>query len=91
MTYHEDFTLPAELLEQVQAEGSEHLNAGPYQHSEERRGYANGYKPKTIRTRVGDILSWARTQERMSLGAITYCEYTSKLNTCSQLPAESVA
>jgi len=27
----------------MQAERSEHLNAGPYQHSEERRGYANGY------------------------------------------------
>jgi putative transposase len=39
----------------MQAERSEHLHAGPYPHSEERRGYANGYKPKTIRTRVGDI------------------------------------
>jgi putative transposase len=39
----------------MQAERSEHLNAEPYQHSEERRGYANGYKPKTLRTRVGDI------------------------------------
>jgi putative transposase len=75
MTYREDFTLPAELLEQVQEQGleilpelirivinaamqaerSEHLNAGPYQHTEERRGYANGFKPKTLRTRVGEI------------------------------------
>ena len=75
MTYRNDFTLPAELLEQVQEQGldvlpelirivlnaamqaerSEHLQAAPYQHSEERRGYANGYKPKTLRTRVGDI------------------------------------
>jgi len=75
MTYREDFTLPAEILEQVQVQGldilpelirivinaamqaerSEHLQAAPYQHSEERRGYANGFKPKTMRTRVGDI------------------------------------
>ena len=75
MTYREDFTLPAELLEQVaeqgldvlpelirivlnaamQAERSEHLQAAPYQHSEERRGYANGFKPKAMRTRVGEI------------------------------------
>ena len=75
MTYREDFTLPAEFMEQVQEQGldvlpelirivinaamqaerSEHLNAGPYQHSDERRGYANGYKPKTMRTRIGDI------------------------------------
>lgn len=75
MTYRQDFTVPAELMEQVteqgldvlpelirivinaamQAERSEHLQAAPYQHSEERRGYANGFKPKTMRTRIGDI------------------------------------
>src|SRR6266508_3049643 len=75
MTYRNDFTLPAELIEQVaeqgleivpelirivlnaamQAERSEHLQAEPYQHTDERQGYANGYKPKTLRTRIGDI------------------------------------
>jgi len=39
----------------MQAERSEHLNAVPYQHTQERRGYANGFKPKSMRTRVGDI------------------------------------
>jgi len=75
MTYREDFTLPAELLEQVQEQGldvlpelirvmintamqaerAEHLNAAPYQHNPDRRGHANGFKPKTMRTRVGEI------------------------------------
>lgn len=75
MTYQNDFTVPAELMEQVQAHGleilpelirivinaamqaerTEHLNAGPYQHTPERRGYANGFKPKTMKTRVGEI------------------------------------
>jgi transposase-like protein len=75
MTYREDFTLPAKLLEQVQEQGldvlpellrvilnaamqaerTEHLNAAPYQHTQERRGYANGFKPKTMQTRVGKI------------------------------------
>lgn len=75
MTYRQDFTLPAELMEQVaeqgldilpelirivlnaamQAERSEHLQAEHYQHTSERLGYANGYKPKTMRTRIGDI------------------------------------
>jgi len=75
MTYREDFTLPIELLEQVQEQGldvlpelirvilnvamqaerTEYLNAAPYQHTQERNGYANGFKPKTMRTRVGDI------------------------------------
>lgn len=83
MTYRQDFTVPAELMEQVaeqgldglpelirivinaamQAERSEHLQAAPYEHNPERRGYANGYKPKTLRTRVGDI-SFAIPQVR---------------------------
>jgi putative transposase len=75
MTYREDFTLPAGIMEQVQRQGleilpelirivinaamqaerSEHLQAEPYQHTQERQGYANGFKPKTLRTRVGEI------------------------------------
>jgi putative transposase len=75
MTYREDFTLPAELLEQVQergldvlpelirvilntammAEREQHMNAEPYQRTIEREAHANGFKPKTMRTRVGDI------------------------------------
>ncbi len=75
MTYREDFTLPAELLDRVQEQGldvlpelirviintamqaerTEHLKAAPYQHTPERNGHANGFKPKTMRTRVGEI------------------------------------
>ncbi len=39
----------------MQAEQQQHLKAAPYQHTEERQGHANGYKPKTVHTRVGDI------------------------------------
>lgn len=31
------------------------LGAQPYERTTERRGYANGFKPKTLRTRLGDI------------------------------------
>jgi putative transposase len=75
MTYRNDFTLPAELMEQVaeqgleilpelirivvnaamQAERSEYVQAEHYQHTPDRTGHANGYKPKTLHTRVGDI------------------------------------
>ncbi len=75
MTYGEDFTLPAELLEQVQEQGldvlpeliriminhamlaerEQHLHAEPYQRTIEREVHANGFKPKTMRTRVGEI------------------------------------
>lgn len=33
----------------------EHLNARPYERSEERNGYANGFKAKHIKTRVGEL------------------------------------
>jgi transposase-like protein len=39
----------------MQAEREQHINAEPYQRSPERAGHANGYKPKSVRTRVGDI------------------------------------
>ena len=39
----------------MQAERQQHLGAAPYQHSSERTGHANGYKPKTLTTRLGEI------------------------------------
>jgi putative transposase len=39
----------------MKAERQQYLGAAPYQHSSERRGYANGFKPKTLSTRLGEI------------------------------------
>jgi transposase-like protein len=39
----------------MQLERQNHLGVGPYERSPERRDYANGYKPKTVATRVGKI------------------------------------
>jgi putative transposase len=39
----------------MQVEREQHLGAAPYQRSPERRGHANGFKPKTVQTRGGDI------------------------------------
>jgi putative transposase len=39
----------------MQAERQQYLRAAPYQHSPERQGYANGFKPKTVKTRLGEI------------------------------------
>lgn len=45
------------LLDQaMRIERAYALNAGPYERTEARRGYANGYKPKTIDTRMGKII-----------------------------------
>ena len=71
MTYQDDYTLTQDLAEKgletvpelvrvlinhaMQAERAKYLNAGQYERTEERTGHANGYKPKTVRTRVGEI------------------------------------
>jgi transposase-like protein len=39
----------------MQAERNQFLQAGEYERTSERTGYANGYKPKTVNTRVGKI------------------------------------
>jgi putative transposase len=75
MTHPNDFTLPADVLEEVSAEGLEYLpelirvivntamkaerqkylRAAPYERSAERQDQANGFKPKTVKTRMGEI------------------------------------
>ena len=36
----------------MQAERSNYLQANAYERTEERKGHANGYKPKTVRTKL---------------------------------------
>jgi putative transposase len=43
------------INEAMRLERDQHLGAGPHERSPERKGYANGYKPKTVKTRVGEI------------------------------------
>ena len=43
------------LQEMLEAEMTEHIGAAPYERSATRTGHRNGYKPKTLRTRVGTL------------------------------------
>ena len=43
------------LNEAMRIERSQVLEAAPYERSEKRLGYANGYKPKTLATRMGTM------------------------------------
>ena len=36
-------------------ERSDALGSLPYERSDDRRGYANGFNPKTLHTRIGDV------------------------------------
>ncbi len=71
MTHQNDYNLPSELVEKgldavpelmrvlinnvMQVERSKYLQAGDYERTEDRKGHANGYKPKTVRTRLGEV------------------------------------
>ena len=39
----------------MQIERQQALKADSHQRTDDRRGYANGFKPKTMRTRVGEV------------------------------------
>ncbi|KYH32199.1 transposase, mutator family [Moorella mulderi DSM 14980] len=51
----------APLVEQVlnqilEAQVTEQLKAKPYERTEERRGYCNGYREKSLVTRIGRLV-----------------------------------
>ena len=43
------------MNEAMRLERNRHLQAEPYERSSERQGYANGYKPKTLKTQIGKL------------------------------------
>jgi putative transposase len=71
MTHHNNYNLTSDLAEKgleavpellrvlinnvMQVERSKYLQADEYERTEDRQGHANGYKPKTVKTRIGEI------------------------------------
>lgn len=71
MTHQNDYTFAEEIAERgleaipelmrvlinnaMQVERTKYLQAEQYERTEDRKGHANGYKPKTMKTRVGEI------------------------------------
>ena len=43
------------LNEAMKVERTHHLRAAPYERTVERRGYANGFKAKTVKSRLGEL------------------------------------
>lgn len=43
------------INEAMRLERERHLGVSPYERSPQRRGYANGYKPKTVKSRLGAL------------------------------------
>lgn len=58
LSQHDGLSHMAEIVrillnETMRVERTQVLEAGPYERSAKRRGYANGFKPKTVNTRLG--------------------------------------
>ena len=53
----EGLARPLEMLinEAMRLERSAYLGAGPWERAEARRGYANGFKQKTVKSRLGEL------------------------------------
>lgn len=52
------------LNEIMKVERSRHLQAAPYERSDQRQGHANGFKAKRVRTRIGELdLAVPQTRE----------------------------
>lgn len=47
--------LAALINEAMRVERERHVGAGRYERSDARRGYANGYKTRTMKTRMGAL------------------------------------
>ena len=54
------------LNEAMRIERSQVLEAGPYQRTEKRRGYAKGFKPKRVATRLGGDLRNDSVRDHLS-------------------------
>lgn len=44
------------LNEAMKLDRTRHLQAKPYERSDDRQGYSNGYKPKTVNSRLGKLI-----------------------------------
>lgn len=63
------------LQELLEAEMTEHIGAAPYERAAGRKGHRNGYKPRTLRTRVG-TLNLAVPQDREgAFSTRLFCRY----------------
>ena len=54
---------------------SEHVGAAPYERSENRKGHRNGYKPRTLKTRVGTLELLVPQDREGTFSTNLFCRY----------------
>jgi putative transposase len=63
------------VQELLEAEMSEHIGAAPYERSEKRTGQRNGYKSRTLRTRVGTLNLLVPQDRQGTFSTRLFCRY----------------
>jgi transposase-like protein len=63
------------LQELLEAEMTEHIEAAPYERAENRKGHRNGYKPRTLRRRVGTLKLAVPQDREGAFSTRLFCRY----------------
>lgn len=63
------------LQELLEAEMTEHIGAAPYERTGTRTGQRNGYKPRTLRTRVGTLNLLVPQDREGTFSTRLFCRY----------------
>jgi putative transposase len=63
------------LQEVLEAEMAQHVGAAPYERTDARKGRRNGYKPRTLRTRVGTLNLSVPQDREGTFSTKLFCRY----------------
>jgi putative transposase len=63
------------LQELLEAEMTEHIGAAPHERTNARKGHRNGYKPRTLRTRVGTLNLLVPQDREGTFSTRLFCRY----------------
>ena len=63
------------LQEVLEAEMTQHVGAAPYERTDARKGHRNGYKPRTLRTRVGTLNLCVPQDREGTFSTKLFCRY----------------
>jgi putative transposase len=63
------------VQELLEAEMTQHIGAAPHERTDARKGHRNGYKPRTLRTRVGTLNLLVPQDREGTFSTRLFCRY----------------
>ena len=63
------------VQQMLEAEMTEHVGAAPHERTDARKGHRNGYKPRTLRTRVGTLNLLVPQDREGTFSTRLFCRY----------------